>query len=387
VIVDALQIVSVKELEQKVEADNSGVLAEKEKLTKELESLKAKLKETEKNAPAPAPLALAVRERENPGDYFVCIRGEHKNLGDKVSRGFLTVANYEGAPEVEKDQSGRLALAKWIADARHPLTARVYVNRVWHHLMGAGIVRSVDNFGALGERPSHPLLLDQLAVEFIEHNWSTKWLVREIVLSHTYQLSSRHDDARWQADAENRLLWRMNRKPLPAESIRDTMLLATGELDFSKGGPPVDNLGTLVTQNKPDDKGVKLEATNIRTLYQPIIRNELPTMMRVFDFADPDFVTGSRPETTVPTQALWMLNSPFMAEQAQKVSQRVLDRNLSTDSESLEYLYVITIGRPPTPTEIDLSTKFLGTENDGRNERWTDLAHALLASSAFRMLD
>ncbi len=149
----------------------------------------------------------------------------------------------------------------------------------------------------------------------------------------------------------------------------------------------MNNLGTLVTQNNPDDKGVKIESTNVRTLYQPIIRNELPTMMRVFDFADPDFVTGSRSETTVPTQALWMLNSPFMAEQAEKISARVRERNLSTDSEALEYLYVVTIGRPPTRDEIDVSTQFLETEDAGRAERWTDLAHALLASSTFRMLD
>ncbi|HSG72207.1 MAG TPA: DUF1553 domain-containing protein, partial [Planctomycetaceae bacterium] len=387
VIVDALQIVAVEELKQDSEADDSGVLAEIEALKKKIEGLKAKLKETEKHAPPPAPLALAVLEEKQPSDYFVCIRGEHRNLGDKVSRGFLTVANYEGAPEVEKDQSGRLALAKWIADARHPLTARVYVNRVWHHLMGAGIVRSVDNFGTLGERPSHPLLLDQLAVEFIEHDWSTKWLVREIVLSHAYQLTSRHDEARWQADPDNRLLWRANRKPLSAEAIRDTMLISTDELDLTTGGPPVNNLGTLVTQNNPNDAGVKIELTNIRTMYQPIIRNELPTMMRVFDFADPDFVSGQRSETTVPTQALWMLNSPFIAEQSKKLSRRVLEQNLSTESENLEQLYILSLGRPPTPSEMKLSSDYLNSTAENREDAWTELAHALFASSAFRMLD
>lgn len=387
VIVDALQIVSVDELNEEAEADDSGVLAEIETLKKEIDGLKAELKTVEKNAPAPAPKALAVIEREKPDDYFVCIRGEHRNLGNKVSRGFLTVANYEGAPEVSKDRSGRLELAEWIADARHPLTARVYVNRVWHHLLGAGIVRSVDNFGNLGERPTHPLLLDQLAVEFIEHDWSTKWLIREIVLSNTYQQSTNHAEEKWQADPENRLLWRMHRKPLPAEAIRDTLLLATGELDFEQGVAPVSDLGTLVSQNNPNDKQVKLESTNIRTLYQPIIRNELPTMMRVFDFADPDFVTGNRPETTVPTQALWMLNSPFMSKQADKVSQRVIEKQYSTESESLEYLYLITIGRPPTDREIELSTHFLQAGGTDTKTNWSDLAHALLASSAFRMLD
>ncbi len=387
VIVDAIQIVSVDELKNDASADATEALAELEALKKEIAQQKVKLKEADTDAPTPAPLALAVREAKEQGDYFVCIRGEHRNLGPKVSRGFLSVANFEGAPEIEENQSGRLALAKWVADPQHPLTARVYVNRVWHHLMGAGLVRSVDNFGTLGERPTHPLLLDQLAVEFIEHGWSTKWLVREIVSSHTYQLTSQYDEDRWQADPENRLLWRANRKPLPAESIRDTMLLAAGELDFTQGGPPVANLGTLVTVNNADDKGVQLEPTTIRTLYQPIIRNELPSLMRVFDFADPDFVLGQRTQTTVPAQALWMLNGPFLGQQAGKVTDRLLKQELSTDSEKLERLFLLTLGRPPTKLETEVSLEFLQSSKVDAKESWTDLTHALFASSAFRMLE
>ncbi len=387
VLVDAIQLVSVEELNQLTEEDDTGLFAEIESLQKQLSQLKAELKDVDANAPPPAPKALAVLEEKEQGDYFVCIRGEHRNLGPKVTRGFLKVASFEGAPEIEDGQSGRLALAKWLGDARHPLTARVYVNRVWHHLLGAGLVRSVDNFGHLGERPTHPLLLDQLAVKFIEHNWSTKWLVREILTSRTYQLSSQYDEQRWQADPENRLLWRAHRKPLPAESIRDSMLLATEELDFSPGGPPVANLGTLVTQNTPNDKGVKLDSTNIRTVYQPVIRNELSSLMRVFDFADPDFVSGQRAHTTVPTQALWMLNGPFIAEQSAKVAERLNQQELSTDSEKLERLYVVILGRPPSEQETEVSLKFLNSKEVETNEAWTDLAHALFASSAFRMLD
>lgn len=387
VIVDALQLIDVRDLEQETTPDNSEILAKVEDLRKEIESLKERLKNTTQNAPPPAPLALAVREAPEPGDYFVCIRGEHRNLGPKVSRGFLTVANFEGAPKIEEGRSGRLALAKWVADQRHPLTARVYVNRIWHHLLGTGLVRSVDNFGNLGERPTHPLLLDQLAVEFIEHNWSTKWLVREIVLSQTYQLSSAYDDARWQADPENRLLWRANRKPLPVESIRDTMLLAVGELDLAQGKAPVANLGTLVTQNTADDKGVDLQAGTTRTLYQPVIRNELPSLMRVFDFADPDFVSGQRAHTTVPTQALWMLNSPMIRSQASKVAQNLAAKNISTDSEQLESLYLVILGRPPTDLESKVTLDFVRASGSTEQEIWTDLAHALFASSTFRMLD
>lgn len=387
VIVDALQIVSVDELKESANKENPELAAEIESTQQQLDSLKKDLKQIKENAPPPAPRALAVREAEQQGDYFVCIRGEHRNLGEKVARGFLSVVDIGETPEIPKDRSGRLALAKWVADERHPLTARVYVNRVWQHLIGEGIVRSVDNFGTLGERPTHPLLLDQLAVKFIENNWSTKWLVKQIVSSRTYQLSSRHDEERWQSDPENRLLWRAHRKPLSAESIRDTLLLASNDLELSMGGPPVDNLGTLVTQNKPDDAGVKLESTNIRTVYQPVIRNELPSLMRVFDFADPDFVSGKRAHTTVPTQALWMLNGPFVAEQAAKLSERLFSKGYSTTDERLEHLFIYALGRPPSDLETELSKKFLSQSDADEQGTWTDLAHALFASAAFRMLD
>lgn len=387
VIVDAIQLVSVQEIEESATGDDQELLTEIEKVRNELKATQAKLKSLEENAPPPAPKALAVQEAEQQGDYFVCIRGEHRNLGPKVSRGFLTVANYEGTPAIHPDQSGRLALAEWIADARHPLTARVYVNRVWHHLLGAGLVRSVDNFGTLGERPTHPLLLDQLAVKFIENDWSTKWLVREIVSSRTYRLSSQYDDDRWQADPENRLLWRANRKPLSAESIRDTMLLAADELTFKVGEAPVANLGTLVTQNNPDDAGVKLESTNIRTVYQPVIRNELPSIMRVFDFADPDFVSGQRAHTTVPTQALWMLNGPFISQKAKLVANRVAEQNLSTNSERLERLFLLVLGRPPSDLEAQVGLEFIEDSSTSSEQSWTDLAHAIFASAGFRMLD
>lgn len=387
VVVDAVQIIPVNELQEIAPDESQAHLADVTTLRKLIEDQKAELKQVEATAPEPAPLALAVREEPQPGDYFVCIRGEHRNLGQKVSRGFLSVANFEGTPQIEEGQSGRLALAKWVADPHHPLTARVYVNRVWKHLMGAGLVRSVDNFGTLGERPTHALLLDQLAVKFIEHDWSTKWLVREIMRSHTYRLTSEYEAEHWQADPENRLLWRANRKPLSAESIRDSMLLAAGKLEFTQGGPPVANLGTLVTQNRPDDTGVELKSQDIRTVYQPVIRNELPSIMRVFDFADPDFVTGERTQTTVPTQALWMLNAPMIEEHSKRVAERILEQQLSTDSEKLEQLCLLILGRPPREEETTVAFDFLKANETPELETWMDLAHSLFASAGFRMLD
>ena len=385
VIVDAVQFVAVEDLQSEVAAQPKRNESAIKVAKKQVDAIKQKMDELKKNKPAPAPLALAVREAPQRGDCNICIRGEHKNLGDKVPRGFLTVAMYDEAPAIPSESSGRLELARWIADAQNPLTARVYVNRVWQHMFGQGIVRSVDNFGSLGQKPTHPELLDQLAVEFVNHNWSTKWLVREIALSHTYQLSSHNVQESWDQDPENQLLWRMNRKRLTAEAIRDSVLSATNELDRSQGEAPVDNLGTLVTQNRADDEGYQQAKTTQRTLYSPVIRNELPSLMRVFDFADPDFVSGRRPETTVPAQALWLLNGPFLNEKAKQVADRVL-KEQSQFPERLEFLYLLSLGRPPLEYEQTFAEEFFG---DQTNEpaSWGDFTHALFASSAFRMLD
>jgi len=392
VLVDAVQFVLVSELETKSTAVNPELLAKQTDLEKQLAQAELDLKRLEKAKPAPAPLAFAVREEKTPSDCQLCIRGEHQNLGPMVPRGLITVAMYDDPPAFEETSSGRLNLAKWIANDRHPLTARVYVNRVWHHLLGHGIVRSVDNFGHLGERPTHPELLDQLAYQFMQHNWSTKWLVREIILSRTYQQSSHRDESKWSADPENRLLWRANRKRLSAEQLRDSMLHATEEIDLDSAESPVGGLGTLVTQNKPNDGGYKTPSTNGRTIYAPVIRNELPSIMRVFDFANPDFVTGQRPATNVPAQALWMLNGPFVQERSQRLATLVLKAE-SQPPERIITLYQRVLGRPPTRSEEALATEFITGANaqeltaEQEQQLWADLAHALFASSAFRMLD
>lgn len=389
VIVDALQIVAVNELDQPAD-DPKQAAQQPERLTelrKQLERHQQQLKELEKTAPAPEPRALAVKERDKPADSPIYIRGDHRNPGAQIARGFLQVASWEGQPAVNPAQSGRLQLALWIADARNPLTARVYVNRIWAHLMGAGLVRSVDNFGLNGERPTHPELLDRLSAEFIAHNWSTRWLVREIVSSRTYRLASVWQESHWQNDPENRLLWRANRRPITAESIRDSLLQAAGELSMQIGEAPVADLGTLVTQNNADDKGVELSSDSTRTIYQPVIRNELPSLMTLFDFADPDFGTGQRAETVVPTQSLWMLNSRIVQKRSEQIAERVLTAELPDRESRIRYLYELVLGRPPQPEEARLSLDFLTGQTDDNRGDWADLTQAVLASSAFRMLD
>ena len=402
VIVDAVQFVesagsdaakqtaaAAKSKTSEAQSDDAVIspeLAEAKQQLAELQAQQAKLK---KNAPPPAPLALAVEEAKEIGDCHICIRGEPDQVGAVVPRGFIKALQSDAQHSFSQASSGRLELAQWLADPRHPLTARVVVNRIWKNLMGEGLVPSVDNFGQLGERPTHPELLDYLAREFIEHNWSTKWLVREIVRSHAYQLASRSDETCEAIDPENVLLWRANRKRLSAEAIRDTFLSATGELSLDSAESPVGDLGTLVTQNNPNDAGYSQSGNSRRTIYQPIIRNELPALMRVFDFADPDVGTGGRSATTVPAQALWMLNGPMVQTQAAILARDVTAQAAEVE-ERIVNIYVRALGRHPTYAELKLAREFIERIEDKKHEAiepWSDLAHAVFATSAFRLID
>ena len=262
VIADAVQLLLVGSADAKTKTDapkkprgnkpRSGVISKPEsplarerrlatrKLTeKRWNELRAEVKELEKNAPPPAPVVMSVSEHDKPGDCALCIRGNVHNPGPMVPRGFLSVIGGDEQLDLAKGSSGRLELAGWIARGENPLTARVYVNRVWYWLFGAGLVRSVDNFGRMGELPSHPRLLDHLAAEFVRNGWSTKKLIRQIVLSRTYQLSSETSPEAAQLDPENRLLSHSPRKRLDAESIRDAVLAVSGQLDLTPGGPTI----------------------------------------------------------------------------------------------------------------------------------------------------
>jgi Protein of unknown function (DUF1553) len=189
------------------------------------------------------PAARAVRDTDAPANARINIRGNPHMLGEEVPRSFVQVAMWEGAPRLAFRVSGRRELAEWIANERNPLTARVMVNRIWQHLFGSGLVRSVDDFGTRGELPSHPQLLDYLAVRFMEQGWSIKKTVREVILARTYSQSSRHNVKAFQKDPENSMCWRMNRRRLEAEIIRDATLAITQTLSDIRGGPslPLDN--------------------------------------------------------------------------------------------------------------------------------------------------
>ena len=350
----------------------------------------AELKRLQDSAPPAAPTAFGVVDRasEEVGDTAIRIRGEAGNEGDVVPRGVLSICG--GEPAEIAAGSGRLELARWITRPDHPLTARVFVNRVWGHLFGRGIVRTADNFGALGTPPTHPELLDRLAADFVADGWRIKPLVRELVLSRTYRLASAHPGAS-AADPENALFARANRRRLTAEALRDTTLHLAGRLDEAPPGrSPVAGFGRLAvdTQTGKSTGPVDVQSLTVRSVFLPLIRNELPDALTAFDFADPEAVVGVRPETTGPTQSLFLLNAPQVRERAAAAGERFRGLPRSRE-EKVAALYRAAFSREPTAAELDRATRFLtdAAARDGEAGAWTDLAHVLFCSAEFRFLD
>ncbi len=369
----------VKETEQQI-ADAKALIARLEKETKDLE----------KTAPPAAPTAMAAREAQQIDDCQICIRGEIKHRGPKVQRGFLQVASDATVTIENPEQSGRLELAQWLTRPDHPLTARVMVNRVWQHVFGEGLVRTVDNFGHLGQLPSHPQLLDTLAVEFVESGWQIKPLVRKLALSRAYRMSSQFNETAYLADPDNKLLWRANRKRLPAEALRDSLLAISGQLDLAPGDSPVRGLGYLAIGNNNESSSGRNTDIQRRSVYLPIIRNELPAFLTVFDFADPDVVTGRRDTTNVPTQALFLLNDPLVRAQASATAKRLLAEHPQDEAARLDQAYRLVLCRKPTQDERGRAAAFMSSvaaDGGKPQEVWQQLVQALLASTEFRMLN
>ena len=317
-------------------------------LKKQLAQLEAELNQLKKARPA-VPLAMSVVELGKGEDLAIRIRGNGHNLGEVAPRGVLQVASWGPAPAMPTNASGRLELAQWLVDPHHPLTARVLVNRVWHWVFGAGLVRTVDHFGTTGETPSHPELLDYLATRFVDEGWSIKRLVRTLVLSHTYrQISSGMGPAN---DPENRLLSRMHRQRLQAESLRDGMLDMAGVLDLTIGGK-------TFPANLASDYQYEYTALR-RSVYIPVFRNSLPEIFEAFDFANPSLVVGRRDVSTVAPQALFLLNHPFVREQAERTARRLLSDRDADLRTRLDLAYRLTLSRSPTAAEMQLGEQFL----------------------------
>ena len=308
-------------------------------------------------------VAMGVRDASQIGDTEIRIRGEAEKLGPVVPRGFLKVVEYEGQPVVPADKSGRLELAQWLTSPKNPLTSRVIVNRVWHHLFGAGLVRSVDNFGVTGDKPSHPELLDHLANTFVADGWSTKRLIRRLVLTRTYGLSSLATEEQLTQDPANRWNWRHSPRRLEAEELRDATLAAAGALEQSRPkGSAAAELKVIELRNNGPESQHLMEVgrtSRARSVYLPLLRTLVPTSLEVFDFADQGLVTGSRETTTVPTQALYLLNDTFVRKNSVVLAESLLASSTLDDRGRIEAAYLRVVGRSPSSTEVERAQFYL----------------------------
>lgn len=340
-------------------------------------------------------------EFQTIGDSSLYIRGEVNQPGGKVSRGFPAMLTHEPPQAIPADSSGRLELAGWMLAESNLLTARVMVNRVWQWLFGQGLVGTPDNFGSTGSKPSNQALLDTLAVQFREDGWSVKKLIRNIVLSRIYQISTDYHEDNFRVDPDNELLWRMNKRRLDAESIRDAILSASGQLDLTppvgspiaeKGNGPVGVFQQFPGAGIPEELLVNAgEISKARSVYLPIARGMIPDALAVFDFAEPSFVTGKRDVTNVPEQALYMLNSSMMANAAEKLARRILKNYPSSSAikQRVSYAYMLTLSRPPNEVEEKYVLDFINRTCREQDElsAWISLSRVLLASAEFRYLD
>jgi len=320
------------------------------------------------------------------------IRGSHKNPGDEVMRGYITAI--AGEKQSLPQGTGRIELARHIANPKNPLTSRVYANRIWHHLFGRGIVPSTDNFGVLGEAPSHPELLDWLANRLVEKNWSTKKLIRELMLSQTYRMSSQPTDMiTEEKDAGNVLLHRMRVRRLQGEAIRDTILSVSGRLDKKMYGAPVPVHLTSFMEGRGRPRSGPLDGAGRRTIYQEVRRNFLSPMMLAFDMPQPLSTIGRRTSSNVPAQALIMMNDPFVVQQAQLWAKRILDGPDATSSERIINAYRAAFGRIPNANEQQNAKIFLVTQAKAHGETtpaakaWADLCHVLFNVKEFAFVN
>jgi len=378
----------------------------------EVDARQATLDKLQQDAPEPPPYAMGVRDAKKIVDTQVRISGDARKKGDMAPRGVLACCNGDQEVLMPQDASGRLQLAQWLVDPRHPLTSRVIVNRIWHHLLGQGLVSSVDNFGLNGQLPSHPELLDSLALQFQADDWSIKRTIRRIMLSHVYQLSATHDENHFQVDPDNRLLWRHSPRRLEAEAIRDAMLMAGGNLKLSppEEGSVAARLGDGCLVREIDAE--KLRVTEPwRSVYLPVARFFEPDILQVFDGASANLVVGDRAETNVPSQALFLLNNDFVIEQTQATARRVLNSSCQSDAERIGLLYQWVLGRRPTASELSRADDYLQrserlirrtaakpasetlpTQDDPNRGQpssqavWAGLVQALFASAEFRYI-
>ena len=339
-----------------------------------LKGLRSELDKLKKSLPTPYAVVHSLTDSAKIANLRVALRGNAETPGPEAPRKFLTVlASHESKPF--QKGSGRLELADAVTNPTNPLTARVMVNRVWEHHFGRGLVATPSNFGTLGDPPSHPELLDYLASRFVALGWSLKALLREIMLSATYQLSARLDPKNQEVDPDNLGLWRANRRRLEVEAWRDAMLFVSGELDSKLGGPSAD----LVSASN-----------RRRTFYGAVSRHNLDGLLRLFDFPDPNITCDRRTVTSVPLQQLFVLNSEFMVRQARALAVRLTADETASESDRVRAAFPLLYGREASAEEVELGVAFLGASGAGSKgglSGWEQYAQVLLGSNEFAFVD
>jgi hypothetical protein len=333
---------------------------------KHLETLRADLARLKKELPEQYPFIHTIADIDKPRNVKIRIRGSADNLGEEAPRAFVSILS-KGEPTPFTKGSGRLELAEAMASPTNPLLPRVMMNRIWKQHFGAGLSSTPSNFGQLGEKPTHPELLDYLAARFIEEKWSMKAMHREIMNSAVYQLAAVNDPAAFEAEPDNRLYWRANRRRLDIEPLRDTLLAVTAELDETMGG-----------------KALKLteESNKRRTIYGFVSRRKLDGTLSLFDFPNPNSTSEQRIETATPLQALFFMNSGFLEARAKALATKLSDAG-TDDKARIAAAYRRLFGRAPTPKETQLGLQFLAAGG----EQWPLYAQALLSSNELLFID
>lgn len=387
--IDALKqrLVSAKKTLSRLKKEKAtgGVIKSAEN---EVKGLDQRLKTLSKEKLPARAMAMSVRDESKPGDTELRIRGMVRNKGEVVPRGFIQVAcasDEAAQPEIVNSESGRLALAAWVASEENPLTRRVMVNRIWRQLFGRGIVGTPDNFGSAGQRPTHPELLEYLAGRFEEQEWSVKSMIREMVMSRVYQLSSVRSSAARVKDPRNELWSSMPHQRMDAEALRDTILFVSGRLDYRTGGLTIRKLSQY-------DLGYQFD-TERRSVYVPHFRNSVHEIFKLFDAPNPNLVSGNRNTSTLPTQSLFMMNSPFVIEQAGYTADWLLSRpRVNDDERRIEVVYWRLFNRAVSDVERVQIIKFLAMQEreageddlDYDRRRWTRVIHGLMGTLDFR---
>jgi hypothetical protein len=327
---------------------------------------------------------MCVKENPKPTNAKVMVRGNVNELGEEVPRSIpeLFAINKTPYNPNNPNMSGRLELAHWIADKSNPLTYRVYINRVWKTLFGQGIIDSFDNFGSLGGEPTNGKIMDYLVIKFIQKKFSTKILLKEILMSSTYQMSAKHNADNYEKDPDNLYLWRMNEKRLEAETIRDSLLYIAGELDSSSKKAQDFILNS--DKRRIDGKvNRELSLAKYRSIYLPVPRDFDIEILDIFDRPDNNLLSANRSVTTVPTQALYLMNNDQILNHCNTVAKQLeVSHKDKTDEDKIQYLYLKYLCRKPIDKEIQLFKKYI--ENSDKNKVYQDIIHILILTGEFR---